>query len=278
MNIFDLDQWKRQNITGVYHRWQKLLLELVELKLREVISREATLLFLVVGVPNVGKSTLINSINQIASSRFPVQEKMKWATVVPLPGVTQDIAGHKIAHQPSIYVLNTPGVLLPSIPDIETGLKLALVDKNKCHLSPTTIRRSHIPTQPELIWLQQTNWISLSNVGWGLKVLCLKLCWFNPLVDLQPTQAAQTVACKIFNLCVLKHLNNRRLEGIQYDSKDKHEYNLKDLQPKRRKPPNDSNMLYVEDLVTVQCALYLTLLEFTGNVEDESDLESLMEQ
>nr|POE93766.1 putative galacturonosyltransferase 4 [Quercus suber] len=24
MNIFDLDQWKRQNITGVYHRWQKL--------------------------------------------------------------------------------------------------------------------------------------------------------------------------------------------------------------------------------------------------------------
>ena len=71
MNIFDLDQWKRQNITGVYHRWQKLLLELVELKLREVISREPTLLALVVGVPNVGKSALINSILQIASSRFP---------------------------------------------------------------------------------------------------------------------------------------------------------------------------------------------------------------
>ena len=26
MNIFDLDQWKRQNITGVYHRWQKLVM------------------------------------------------------------------------------------------------------------------------------------------------------------------------------------------------------------------------------------------------------------
>ncbi|XP_015578504.1 probable galacturonosyltransferase 4 isoform X2 [Ricinus communis] len=24
MNVFDLDQWKRQNITGVYHTWQKL--------------------------------------------------------------------------------------------------------------------------------------------------------------------------------------------------------------------------------------------------------------
>ena len=43
----------------------------MEFKLREVISREPTLLVLVVGVPNVGKSALINSILQIASSRFP---------------------------------------------------------------------------------------------------------------------------------------------------------------------------------------------------------------
>lgn len=47
------------------------LLDLVELKLREVISREPTLLVMVVGVPNVGKSALINSIHQIASSLFP---------------------------------------------------------------------------------------------------------------------------------------------------------------------------------------------------------------
>ncbi|GER57184.1 GTP-binding family protein [Striga asiatica] len=101
------------------------LLDLVEYKLKEAISREPTLLVLVVGVPNVGKSALINSVHQIASSRFPVQEKKKRARVGPLPGVTQDIAGFKIAHQPSIYVLDTPGVLVPSIPDIETGLKLA---------------------------------------------------------------------------------------------------------------------------------------------------------
>lgn len=101
------------------------LLDLVEYKLKEVISKEPTLLVLVVGVPNVGKSALINSIHQIASARFPVQGRKKRATVGPLPGVTQDIAGFKIAHQPSIYVLDTPGVLVPSIPDIETGLKLA---------------------------------------------------------------------------------------------------------------------------------------------------------
>ncbi|KAF3964674.1 hypothetical protein CMV_011069 [Castanea mollissima] len=58
--------------------------------------------------------------------RLAFLEKMKCATVVSLPGVSQDIAGYKIAHQPSIYVLETPGVLVPSIPDIETELKLAL--------------------------------------------------------------------------------------------------------------------------------------------------------
>ena len=42
----------------------------MEFKLREVISREPTLLVLVVGVPNVGKLALINSIHQIALSRF----------------------------------------------------------------------------------------------------------------------------------------------------------------------------------------------------------------
>ena len=36
------------------------------------------------------------------------------------------------------------------------------------------------------------------------------------------------------------------IEGIRYDSKEKHEYNLKDLWPKRTKPPNDSDMLYIE--------------------------------
>ncbi|KAL5069014.1 hypothetical protein RYX36_019901 [Vicia faba] len=64
------------------------LLELVEVKLKEVISKEPTLLVMVVGVSNVGKSCLINSIHHITHSRFPVQEKMKRATIGPLPGVT----------------------------------------------------------------------------------------------------------------------------------------------------------------------------------------------
>ena len=47
------------------------LLEFVEFKLKEVISRKPTLLVLVIGVPNVGKSSLIYLIHQIVSSCFP---------------------------------------------------------------------------------------------------------------------------------------------------------------------------------------------------------------
>ncbi|KAI3990085.1 hypothetical protein MKX01_013571 [Papaver californicum] len=91
------------------------LLEFAELKLKEVISREPTLLIMVVGVPNVGKSSLINCIHQI---------KLKRATMGPLPAVVLIICGrlltlnheHTFAHHPSIYVLATPGILIPSIP------------------------------------------------------------------------------------------------------------------------------------------------------------------
>ncbi|KAL5546329.1 hypothetical protein UlMin_006016 [Ulmus minor] len=209
------------------------LLDLVELKLREVILREPTLLVMVVGVPNVGKSALINSIHQIATSRFPVQEKKKRATVGPLPGVTQDIAGYKIAHQPSIYVLDTPGVLVPSIPDIETGLKLALSGSVK----DSVVGEERIAQ------------------------------YFLAVLNTRGTPLHW------------KHWSNRRAEGIRYDPVEKVEHSLKDLRPRRRKPPNMSGVMYIEDLVAeVQHSLYLTLSEFNGNVEDENDLEGLIEQ
>ncbi|XP_065857587.1 short integuments 2, mitochondrial [Euphorbia lathyris] len=210
------------------------LLELVEFKLKEVMSREPTLLVMVVGVPNVGKSALINSIHQIASSCFPVQEKLKRARVGPLPGVTQDIAGFKIAHQPSIYVLDTPGVLVPSIPNIETGLKLALAG---------SVKDSIVGEERIAQYLLAV----LNTRGTPLH-------W--------------------------RHWNSRKMDGIRYkSSEDKHEYNHKDLRPSRNRAPDMSAVLYVEDLVTeVQCALYKTLAEFSGNVEDENDLENLIEQ
>ncbi|KAL1351255.1 hypothetical protein HN51_015180 [Arachis hypogaea] len=210
----------------------KKLVELAELKLKEVISREPTLLVMVVGVPNVGKSALINSIHQIAQSRFPVQEKMKRAAVGPLPGVTQDIAGFKIAQKPSIYVLDTPGVLVPSISDIETGLRLALAGSVK----DSVVGEERIAQ------------------------------YLLAVLDTRGTPLHW------------KHLNNRRIDGIEYDAEEKPDYSLKNLKPKTRNLPNKSHLIYVEDLVMeVQRALYSTLTEFDGNVEDENDLEGLID-
>lgn len=161
-----------------------------------------------------------------------MQEKIKRATVGPLPGVTQDIAGFKIAHHPSIYVLDTPGVLVPSIPDIETGLKLALAGS----LKDSVVGEERIAQYLLAV---------LNTRGTPLH-------W--------------------------KHSNNRRMEGIRYDPEEKHDYNLKDLWPKK-KPPNVSDVLYIEDMVTeVQRALYFSLSEFDGDVENENDLECLIEQ
>ncbi|CAA3013108.1 short integuments 2, mitochondrial [Olea europaea subsp. europaea] len=208
------------------------LLDLVEFKLKEVISREPTLLVMVVGVPNVGKSALINSIHQIASARFPVQEKKKRATVGPLPGVTQDIAGFKISHQPSIYVLDTPGVLVPSIPDIETGLKLAVAG---------SVKDSVVGEERIAQYLSAVLNTRGAPIHW-------------------------------------KHLFDRETESCHQDSDDKPKYNLKDLLPKKRKPPSKSDMHYIEDITTeVQRALCTTLLKFNSNLRMKPAVRSVAE-
>ncbi|KAG9446691.1 hypothetical protein H6P81_012819 [Aristolochia fimbriata] len=210
------------------------LLALVELKLKEVISREPTLLVMVVGVPNVGKSALINSIHQIASSRFPVQEKIKRATVGPLPGVTRDIAGFKIAHQPSIYVLDSPGVLVPSIPDIETGLKLALTG---------AVKDSIVGEERLAQYL-----LAILNTR------STPLHW--------------------------KHLRHRRVERCLEEQQDRdQDHKLQTSFSRRRKLLNDSDIHYIEGVVAeVQRALYSTYSEFEGNMDDESELMSLIDE
>ncbi|KAD6119688.1 hypothetical protein E3N88_10959 [Mikania micrantha] len=209
------------------------LLELVELKLKEKIAKEPTLLVMVVGVPNVGKSALINCIHQIASSRFPVQEKKKRAKVGPLPGVTQDIAGFKIAQRPSIYVLDTPGVLVPTIADIETGLKLALAG---------SVKDSVVGEERIAQYLLAV-----------LNTRQTPLHWRNV------------------------HINT--LKELQKETNDKHDYNIKDLLPRRQAPLVASSGHYVEGVAKeVQSALYSTLSEFRGDLEDENELEVLIEK
>ncbi|RHY14931.1 hypothetical protein DYB32_010806, partial [Aphanomyces invadans] len=80
---------------------------------------------MVVGVPNVGKSSMINAFRSISTS-LKLSKGKKKAVVGPTPGVTLRTDIIKVNETPAIYVMDTPGVMLPNIPSPSVGLKLAL--------------------------------------------------------------------------------------------------------------------------------------------------------
>lgn len=69
---------------------------------------------MVAGIPNVGKSTFINSLAGKASAKTGNK-----------PGVTRGKQWIKLGN--NIELLDTPGLLWPKFTDIETGLKLAFI-------------------------------------------------------------------------------------------------------------------------------------------------------
>jgi hypothetical protein len=95
---------------------------------------------LITGMPNVGKSSLINALRNISL------HKAKAARVGDQPGITRRIASSvKIIDNPdlpgeagNVYVLDTPGVFVPYVPDAETMLKLALCGNVKDTVVPPT--------------------------------------------------------------------------------------------------------------------------------------------
>lgn len=92
-------------------------------------SQESSYQMMVIGVPNVGKSSLINRL------RNNHLHKTKAALVGAVAGITRSVSTRiKILENPNIYVIDTPGILSPTIDNVYTGLKLALVGCMQDHL------------------------------------------------------------------------------------------------------------------------------------------------
>ncbi|KAI9772624.1 MAG: Mitochondrial GTPase [Geoglossum simile] len=92
---------------------------------------------LVVGMPNVGKSSLLNALRMVGVG------KGKAAYTGAQPGITRKIStGVKIAEGleegGGIYLVDTPGVFVPYVPNAESMLKLALCGSVKDTIIPPT--------------------------------------------------------------------------------------------------------------------------------------------
>ncbi len=98
-------------------------------KKRGLNSKEAKVL--VLGIPNVGKSTLIN---QMATKKV--------AGVANKPGVTKNLTWLKTKY--NILLLDTPGILAPNIKDEEVGLNLASMTAIKDSILPKDKVAIHI--------------------------------------------------------------------------------------------------------------------------------------
>ena len=66
---------------------------------------------MIIGIPNVGKSTLINHIR-----RGNLRVKNNALRVGNKPGVTRALENKvKVSEEPLVYLLDTPGIMMPNI-------------------------------------------------------------------------------------------------------------------------------------------------------------------
>lgn len=100
--------------------------QLMKAKIDRMISRgmkPRAIRAMVVGIPNVGKSTFINRL-----------AKKKMAQTGDRPGVTKALQWVKVNHD--IDVLDTPGVLWPKFEDEQVGILLAITGAIRDEILP----------------------------------------------------------------------------------------------------------------------------------------------
>ena len=135
--VLQTDCKSRRGINGFVPAVRRLLAEKIR-RYEEKGQSGRPLKLMIVGIPNVGKSTFIN---QIAGRKGAKAENR--------PGVTR--GKQWVTMNPQLLLLDTPGILWPRFDDPETGMRLAYTGAVKddildvltlsCHLMELLARR-----------------------------------------------------------------------------------------------------------------------------------------
>jgi len=94
---------------------------------------------LVIGLPNVGKSSIINAIRAKSSKSGGGR-----ALTGGQPGTTRGQASFQVWDKPPAALIDTPGVMLPQIEDNIVGLKFALLGTVKESIVPSPLLAAYL--------------------------------------------------------------------------------------------------------------------------------------
>jgi ribosome biogenesis GTPase A len=108
----DIDSLTGYHISSVVKYAKLALKDVLDARKKKGIVNEQ-IKAMILGIPNVGKSTLINTLS-----------KRKAAAVGDRPGVTKSQTWIKVNND--LLLLDTPGILWPKFEDQEVGFKLAM--------------------------------------------------------------------------------------------------------------------------------------------------------
>ncbi|XP_070562760.1 mitochondrial ribosome-associated GTPase 1-like isoform X3 [Ptychodera flava] len=102
---------------------------------------------MVVGIPNVGKSSVINAMRRMHL------RKGKGTRVGGLPGITRGVMDNiQVSNRPKIFLVDTPGIMTPYIPGVDDGMKLALCGTLQDHKVGQEIIADYL-----LFWLNKNS-------------------------------------------------------------------------------------------------------------------------